>query len=187
MIWHLLATLLLSVSLSAGLVEQEFSRAVSFEELNRGGITQEVLDQMALEYAADCSDFHILLTWPSIPYSEEGRILQFINGYGKCFYHKKFALNARGARKLIQMLHDKAPRIESVLKNYFIANVDWQPMMCFLIRMKNLERCIQLKKEARAHYGMGLRSLHIVDTFSESIDVATVLLTDRAIDSLCME
>ena len=140
------------------------------------------LDSMALRTARELKDFRMVCIWPRVPYSDEQKILEFINNHGTCFYHKKITLLNDGPLKLLYRIPDKRPRYRKVLPKFFFVDRNVHHMMCFLIQIEDIWDGRHIKRDVRAYYQIGQYSIHISDTHEQSLDLAELFLDDDALE-----
>lgn len=139
------------------------------------------LDLLALNSARALNDFRMVCVWPRVPYSDESKILEFINRYGTCFYHKKITLIDDAPLKLLYKIPDKRPRYRAVLPKFFYVDRNVHHMMCFLIQIDDIWDGRYIKRDVRAYYQIGQYSIHISDTHEQSLDLAELFLDDNAL------
>lgn len=154
----------------------------SFRELEERGVSGEVLDAMAYQWARSHKNFRMLCVWPHVPYSEEATVLNIIEKKARCFYHKKITLRGKSPLQLMYIIPDKRVRYREVYHKYFFSDRAEHKMMCYLILVKEDQDAIWIKGRVRNFYQLGHRAIHASDTHEQSMDLAQIFLCDRALE-----
>lgn len=158
---------------------------VSFLELQKGGVDVDHLDIMATEYCRKHSDAYIATIWPTMSYNWEKRIYDILEAH--CItvaYHKKFVLKNRGPLALIQSIPEKVPHISKDFHRYFDPAKKEYPMMCFVVRAKELDNVIAAKKKLRGIVKLDPYCMHFNDTHEQCVELAYKFLNNNSLHFL---
>ena len=158
--------------------------SLSYKELEEAGIDSDYLDAMALEYFIHNKDCYITVIWPTVDYNKENIILDILEKDAIVAYHKKFTVKGECPKDLLRMIPDKINSYQSNFRNYFPSGLKKYPMMCYLIRAKDLSTTRKIKLAVRALYNQKSFHMHIPDYRKEGLDMAQALLNNNSIHFL---
>ena len=154
------------------------------------GLSSSYLDYISIEYAKLKSNTHTILIWPKAKNNEDA-ITELISDYGSIVRTKKVNITYNG---LVNLLCEVYKR-ESWLGNY---NNDFEgahskssqcysnnnSLRAFLFEPNKGVDLIELKDKIRTIFKIQKHSVHINDTFEETLEIVDLIFDDNNIHRL---
>ena len=146
-------------------------------------------DTIALEYIKHNKNIRCMIVYPVVyNHSKINELSNIIENYGYIYYSKVINLNNSGVDNLIK----EAYRDEDWIGGLFPANSFGKTRFCLAnnptiyisICIKDLSKCIELKKKCRSLFGLDKHSLHMSDFTSDTYRISSCLLNDNSIHFL---
>lgn len=158
------------------------------------GLLPEVADAMAIEYCRlreSKRDLHIVLIFPSAKGREE-EVQSIIKKHGTIVYRKEAQFTENGSIHLTYQIYQEEPWVGSVqnrlkgARNKASKCFDGDgPVRAYLVQT-NLEEMFAAKQEIRDLFQISNHSVHINDTYEETLHTAQLLFNDNSINFLNM-
>ena len=148
---------------------------------------------MALEYCrlrASQRDLYFVLLFPSAKDGEE-EVRSILSKHGTIVYRKEAHLTENGSNHLVSQLYEEEPWIGSIQDRFKGSRRKASkcfdgdgPLRVFLVQSPNLEEMFNAKQEIRDVFKISNHSVHINDTFEETMHVGQLLLNENSIHFL---
>lgn len=160
-----------------------------------GGLSKEHSDLAALEYCRLKKNTFVVTLFPAAK-GQDDIVRGILSKKAGLIYEKSFKLTNQGAFNFIRFLYDEDasrgnPWMGNWHNNFAGARskvsccfTNPSPIRVFLIETENVDDCRALKEEIRDLYGIGNHSVHINDTYSETLKTAGHVFNDNSIHFL---
>jgi len=151
------------------------------------GLSQDILDFMALTYSSLCSNMFTIVVFP-IAHEKDDEIEQLMSEYGRIAFQKEVSFTKLGKYNLIQLLYasmhwiDPAGDITYGVCHH-VEHRFWQdsPVKFYFLIFNDPSKILEAKEHLRALFDLKNFSLHINDTHDETISIAEQILTPNSI------
>ncbi len=159
------------------------------------GLLPEAADAMAVEYCRlreSKRDLYIVLIFPSAKGREEG-IQSIIKKHGTIVYRKEAQFTENGSIHLTYQIYEEEPWVGGVRnrlkgeRNKASRCFDGDgPVRAYLVQASSLKKMVAAKEEIRDLFQISNHSVHINDTYEETMHTAQLLFNDNSIHFLNM-
>lgn len=157
--------------------------------LNRG-LSIEAADSIALEYCRLRRNTRLVLLFPSAVGRDE-EVLQILRKHCEIVYEKKIFLKNDGPLLLMQQIYRDENWLGNYTNNFSGARLKarecfkfCEPLRVFVVESNNNDELRQAKQEIRKIYNIENHSVHINDTYEETLRVAQLLFNSNGIHFL---
>ena len=167
--------------------DEERYSADSFSNM---GLSEVYLDAMAVEYAKLKPQCHIVCLFPKA-ISRVNDVRKTLEQYGSVVYEKAILFENNGPINLIAQLYkgehwlgrrsEGWPGAESHVRNKFEKGV---PVTFFLYECADLLLVKEVKARIRSLYDMGNDSVHVNDTYEETVRIAEQVFNANSVHLL---
>lgn len=157
------------------------------------GLLPAAADAMALEYCrlrSENRDLYIVSVFPSA-LGQEDEVCKILNRHGIIAYHKEVHLTENGFNHLIQQFYETEPWVGSVADRFKGARRKAEkcftkkgPVRVYLIQSPQQENMVTAKQEIRDLFNISNHSVHINDTFEETMHIGNLVFNENSIDFL---
>ena len=162
----------------------------NYQYFRKKGLSEEILDNIALEYCRLIEDLKTVLLFPSAIGKTE-LVMNLLKELGEIYYYKEITLKNEGPRYLMMQIYKDEKWLGS-WENHFSgakskANYCFkseEPLRLFIFKPLPGKNIIDLKEKIRNIYDIEKHSVHINDTYEETINIASVLLNNNSIHFL---
>ncbi|MEX0940415.1 MAG: hypothetical protein WDZ41_03575 [Candidatus Babeliales bacterium] len=158
------------------------------KDLVLSGLKTEYLDAMALEYTRLKQDTFIVSIFPAAR-GKLDRVRAILNQFSTIVYEKDIQFFNNGPQNFIHLLYETENWVGSWQNNF--AGVKGKTNGCFpenkglvhifLIEANNLEILRQAKEQIRSLFKIGNDSIHINDTYDETLKLAEAVFNENSI------
>jgi glycosyltransferase involved in cell wall biosynthesis len=154
------------------------------------GMTEDISDIVAIEYAKLKSNTYVVTLFPSTKNNFQTP-LQILNKHGKVIYFKPITLKYNGPLNLIRELYDGESWAGDYKNNY--SGFRHKESLCFtsdnqtyafLVEFNNYEDSVSAKKEIRDVFNIGNHSVHINDTYEQTLRLCKILFNKNSVTHL---
>ncbi len=161
-----------------------------YQYFRKKGLPEEILDNIALEYCRLIKDLKTVLLFPSAIGKTE-LVMNILQESGEIYYYKEIKLKNEGSRYLMMQIY-KGEKWLGSWQNQFSgakskANYCFkseEPLRLFIFRPITGINVFDLKEKIRKIYNIEKHSVHINDTYDETINIASALLNKNSIHFL---
>ena len=159
-------------------------------------LEQKYLDAAAFELCRMNRNLFIVSLFPSSKWSQTGqdsRVEEILNKSGTIAYSKDVSLNSNGAFNLMRQMYYGEEWAGGRHNNWAgfrdkaglcFNNSDLNPMRVYVVEFSNVDITQKIKLQIRDLFGIENHSLHINDTYDETIRLARVLFNKNSIHFL---
>jgi hypothetical protein len=157
------------------------------------GLETGVADAMALEYCrlrASKRDLYIVSVFPSAQ-GKEKSVQKILDQYASTVYRKEVAFTKKGSVHLTYQVYRDEPWVGSVNNGFKGAQrkaskcfAHEGPVRVYLVQTGDPKNLVNAKKKIRDLFGIENHSIHINDTFEDTIHIARLLFNKNSIDFL---
>jgi len=154
------------------------------------GLAPEVADAMALEFCRLSPNMVIAVVFP-VAHGRDHEILEILSDYGQIIYEKQVVFSEIGRHNLIRQLYrneswlgmdgEITPGLRHHVDQRFLNN---RPTKFYFFVCMDLSKLKQAKARVRALFDLKNDSIHINDTYEETIRIAEQILTPNSIHFL---
>ncbi len=155
--------------------------------LNRG-LSVSTLDFIALNYVRLVDSSKVVILWPSA----KGRVEEvesILRGYGDVVYRKSVSFSDVGQHNITRLAYKNEEWLGSYRDDFLGAKnkADWcfsedGPAIIYLI--DSVGDLVEMKEKIRELFGVGKHSVHINDTYSESLELSECLFNKNSLNVL---
>ena len=124
-------------------VTDNFTRNLTFEELQQKNVNSLYLDYMATEIAASDKNVYTSVIWPVVLEQDE-KINRIFNKYCNVICYKRVLMNERAARNFLNQIPAKATHQTGVELWFEPPYRDYNPMRVYLIECKSTNQNINI-------------------------------------------
>jgi len=165
--------------------DENYPIEADYKVFAKKGLSKHILQRTALEYAKLKSNTHVICLFP-IAHTRMDEVIKIIEKHANIFYKSSEVFNGTGQLGLVKEIYlsdgwANEKGIRKKCKQCFrgMTNVTF-----VLIDAKNLETVKEMKKEIRALFKVGNHSVHINDTYEDTIRIAKTVFNDNSIHFL---
>jgi hypothetical protein len=155
-------------------------------------LDERYIDFLVTEYCKIKGNNYFACIWPRAKFeNKKQEVTQLINDTCKVVFEKKIKLNNSGLRNLMIQIYGHQGWIGSI-DNHF-AGVEQNVNECFdkeglltayILESDSFEKILELKSNVREVFQVGNHSIHITDNYSETLQIANILLNNNSVDFL---
>ena len=165
--------------------DENYPIEADYKVFARKGLSKHILQRTALEYAKLKSNTHVICLFP-IAHTRMDEVIKIIEKHTNIFYKSSEVFNGTGQLGLVKEIYlsdgwANEKGIRKKCKQCFrgMTNVTF-----VLIDAKNLDTVKEMKKEIRSLFKVGNHSVHINDTYEDTIRIAKTVFNDNSIHFL---
>lgn len=137
-------------------------------------IVQIKNDKKALNYCKQNSNSYVAIVWP-IAEGKDREIESVFNSFGKIIYKKQIIINPSLAVSILRKAHPSVGNMSEHLKWYFPKkDIFKKPVRLFIFECSSIEKVLKCKYAIRKLFNLQYRSIHVNDTYSETLDLANI-------------
>ncbi|MGN7613613.1 FkbM family methyltransferase [Magnetococcales bacterium HHB-1] len=154
------------------------------------GLSRDILDHLILHYVKLNSTVRIAVLFP-VADDHNQNVVPLLESCGRCFYERALHFTRQGRVNLIRLLYqgeawlgdgkEETSGLQQHLYNRFKGD---HPVRFFFFECADLEKSLRVKKQIRDHFKMGNDSIHINDTYEESVRISESLLNQNGVHLL---
>jgi hypothetical protein len=151
------------------------------------GLSQDILDGMALTYSNLCSHMFVIVVFP-IARGKDDEIEHLMSEYGYVAFQKEVSFTKLGKYNLIQLLYASMHWIDpdgdiTYGVCHHVEHRFWQdnPVKFYFLIFDDPSKILEAKERLRASFDLKNFSLHINDTHDETISIAEQILTPNSV------
>lgn len=165
--------------------DENYPIEADYKVFAKKGLSKHILQRTALEYAKLKSNTHVICLFP-IAHTRMDEVINIIEKHANIFYKSSEVFNGTGQLGLVKEIYlsdgwANEKGIRKKCKQCFrgMTNVTF-----VLIDAKNLDTVKEMKKEIRSLFKVGNHSVHINDTYEDTIRIAKTVFNDNSIHFL---
>ena len=157
------------------------------------GLEIAAADAMALEYCRlreARKDLYVVCVYPSAQ-GKDADVQDVLREHGRIVYRKELSLTKRGAIYLVYQLYSGEPWVGSPLDGLKGAQQKAEkcfakpgPLRVYLVQASDPDEMIAVKAKIRALFDIGKHSVHINNTYDETLHLARIFFNNNSIDFL---
>lgn len=133
----------------------------------------------ALAYCKQEPQSFVSIVWP-IAQGKSEQIEQIFNQHGQLKYKKIVTLNPSQAFYLLKTAHPHIPNMKEHVTWYFPPGTMNKPARVYVLKFDSTNTAVTCKHAVRKIFkGLQYRSIHIVDTHPETIELAEYFFTKK--------
>ncbi len=150
------------------------------------GLSEPMLDNLALEYIKLKSQTRLVVLWPTAE-GNQNEVEAVLNKYGDIVHFKELNLTSTGAHNLVSLAYRNEPWVGSVSDGYAGATnkANWcfsknGPLRVFVFESDS--DLVKMKDEIRDIFKVDKHSIHINDTYQETLELAEILFNNNSVN-----
>ena len=159
-----------------------------YQYFRNRGLGENYLDNIALHYALLKKNCRLVFIWPSANGQQE-LLEATLRKYADIVYYKEIVFNNRGAHNITAMAYQNEPWVGNPDNGY--AGATSKAKLCFeggstlrLFLIESTADLIKMKEEIRDIFKIEKHSIHINDTYQETIELAPYLFNLNSLNML---
>lgn len=183
---HRVAACIYYQKLISAIIFTTDSNKYDYEYFLYKGLSENILDSMALEYARLKTNTVIAFLFP-VANNKDKEVVKILNDYCNVWYHKEILLTTRGRRNFIRMIYKGEAWVGNLSQDTpgFIKHVgnrfiDGKPLKVYFLESDNPLKTQEAKTRIRLLFNIGNDAIHINDTHTETIRLSEQLLNQNS-------
>ena len=154
------------------------------------GLDRKYSDSMAIEFVRLCKpkrNVYVITVYPSA-FGKEEQVMNIIKKHGNVVYDKFVNLNKTGGRNLVRQLYFGEAWLGGRRDRFGGGKQKSDPCFCndhptrfILVQANSVNNMVACKQEVRQLFRLGKHSVHINDTYEETVRIANLAFNDNSI------
>jgi len=160
----------------------------NYDYFRSRGLPEIMLDTLALEYAKLKQQTRLVILWPTAD-GRQDEVEAVLNEYGDIVHFKELSLTKIGAHNLVSLAYKNEPWVGSLSDGY--AGATNKANWCFsksgplrVFAFESTADLVKMKEEIREIFNVDKHSIHINDTYQETLELAATLFNNNSVNFL---
>ncbi|MEZ5528805.1 MAG: hypothetical protein R3E57_02500 [Porticoccaceae bacterium] len=153
---------------------------IGYKELSFGAIDSAQLDHIVFEYCLLKPSTRMVFIWPSAEGNRD-EVERIFENYCQIVYRKEIDLSKNGQSNIVRLAYSKEAWLGTIGDGFIGAQnkADWcfgrrGPVILYVI--EPYDDLVSMKEEVRALFNIGKHSIHVNDSYQETVELAQHLL-----------